>query len=475
MTEQQVSTTTGAGAALSEPAVQDLKSRLRGDLIRPGDAAYDTARRVYNGMIDRHPALIARCANVADVITAVNFGRDQGLLIAIRGGGHNGPGFGSCDDGLVIDLSMMKSTRVDPASQTVRVEAGCTSGDVDHATHLFGLAVPFGIVSTTGVAGLTLGGGTGYLTRKYGLTIDNLLEADVVLADGSFVTASKAQHADLFWALCGGGGNFGVVTSFLFQAHPVHTVYAGPIFWEATHAQAVMRAYRDFLPTAPEELGAFVGLKTVPSLDPFPRDYWGRRACAVISSYNGSAVEGEKVMAHLLNSLPPPIFNWMGAMPFPAMQALFDPFFPKGLQWYWKGDFVKSLSDAAIDMHIAQAAKAPSELSLMHLYPIDGAVHRVPQEATAWNTREATWSMVIAGIDPDPKGADALKTWGRAYWKAVHPFNLEGVYVNFMMDDEVDGRIQATYGDNYPRLVEVKNCYDPTNLFHVNQNIKPTM
>ena len=458
----------------SDATIEEFKKGLRGELILRNDPRYEEARKLYNGMIDKRPLLIARCVDVADVITAVNFGRDRGLLIAIRGGGHNGPGFGSCDDGLVIDLSMTKSVRVDPASQTVRVGAGCTSGDVDHATHPFGLAVPFGIVSTTGVAGLTLGGGTGYLTRKYGLTIDNLLEADVVLADGSFVTASESQHPDLFWALRGGGGNFGVVTSFLFQAHPVHTVYAGPIFWEATHARAVMRAYRDFLPTAPEELGAFVGLKTVPSMDPFPKDYWGRRACAVISSYNGSAVEGEKVMAGLLNSVPSPIFNWMGAMPFPAMQGLFDPFFPKGLQWYWKGDFVKSLSDEAIHTHIAQAAKAPSELSLMHLYPIDGAVRRVPKEATAWNAREATWSMVIAGIDSDPKGADTLKTWGRAYWKAIHPFNLEGAYVNFMMDDEVEGRVQATYGENYKRLGSVKAKYDPKNLFRVNQNILPS-
>ena len=458
---------------MTDQMVSTLQQSLRGRLIGPNDADYDAARALYNGMIDKRPRLIARCVDVADVIAAVNFGRDQGLLVAIRGGGHNGPGLGSCNDGLVIDLSMMKSVRVDPASRTVRVDAGCTSGDVDHATYPFGLAVPFGIVSTTGVAGLTLGGGTGYLTRKYGLTIDNLLEADVVLANGSFVTASKSQHPDLFWALRGGGGNFGVVTSFLFQAHPVSTVYAGPIFWEATHARAVMRAYRDFLPTAPEELGAFVGLKTVPSMDPFPKDYWGRRACAVISSYNGSAAEGEKVMARLLESVPPPIFNWMGAMPFPAMQALFDPFFPKGLQWYWKGDFVTSLPDEAIDTHIAQAAQAPSELSLMHLYPIDGAVRRVPKDATPWNTREATWSMVIAGIDADPKQADALKTWGRAYWTAIHPFNLEGAYVNFMMDDEVQGRIQASYGENYNHLASVKANYDPGNLFRVNQNIVP--
>jgi FAD/FMN-containing dehydrogenases len=458
---------------LSETTIKNFKANLRGDLIQRSDERYEEARKLYNGMIDKRPLLIARCVDVADITAAVNFGRDLDLLIAIRGGGHNGPGFGSCDDGLVIDLSMMKSVRVDPATGRVRVDPGCTSGDVDHATHAFGLAVPFGIVSTTGVAGLTLGGGTGYLTRKYGLTIDNLLEADVVLADGSFVTASQSLNPDLFWALRGGGGNFGVVTSFLFQAHPVSTVYAGPIFWDAAHAKDVMRAYRDFLPTAPEELGAFVGLKTVLSTDPFPKDYWGRRACAVISSYNGGAEEGEKVMAQLLRSVPKPIFNWMGAMPFPAMQTLFDPFFPKGLQWYWKGDFVKSLPDEAIDTHIAQAAKAPSGLSLMHLYPIDGAVHRVPKDATAWTAREATWSMVIAGIDSDAKQADALKTWGREYWKTVHPFNLEGAYVNFMMDDEAAGRVQATYGDNYKRLASVKAKYDPKNLFRVNQNIQP--
>jgi hypothetical protein len=426
-------------------------------------------------MIDKRPSLIARCVDVADVMAAVNFGREARLLIAIRGGGHNGPGLGSVNDGLVIDLSDMKSVRVDPARRTVRVEAGCTSGDVDHATHPFGLAVPFGIVSTTGVAGLTLGGGTGYLTRKHGLTIDNLLEADVVLADGSFVTASRDQHPDLFWALRGGGGNFGVVTSFLFQAHPVSQVFAGPIFWDAAHGKVVMRTYRDFLPTAPEELGAFIGLKTVLSTEPFPRDHWGKRACAIISSYNGTAADGQKALAPLLGALPPPLFNWMNTVPFPSMQALFDPLFPKGLQWYWKGDFVKSLPDEAIDTHIAQAAKAPTPLSLMHLYPIDGAVRRVGKDATPWQARDATWSMVIAGIDPNPKGADALKSWGRTYWKAVHPFNLAGGYVNFMMDDEAEDRIATTYGENYKRLASIKATYDPQNLFRVNQNIQPAV
>ena len=461
---------------MTTDAIATFQKTLRGSLIQPGDPQYDDARALYNGMIDKRPRLIARCVDVADVITAVNFGREQGLLIAIRGGGHNGPGLGSVNDGLVIDLSLMKSVRVDPASRTVRVDPGCTSGDVDHATHAFGLAVPFGIVSTTGVAGLTLGGCTGYLTRKHGLTIDNLLEAVVVLADGRFVTASKNDHPDLFWALRGGGGNFGVVTSFLFQAHQVHTVYAGPIFWEAApHGKAVMRAYRDFLPTAPEELGIFVGLKTVPPMDPFPKDHWGKHACAIIGAYDGPAAEGERAMAPLLKAVPPPIFNWMGAMPLPAMNGLFDPFFPKGLQWYWKGDFVKSLTDEAIDTHIAQAAKAPSALSLMHLYPIDGAVRRVAGNATAWSARDATFSMVVAAIDSDPKKADALKAWGRAYWKAVHPFNLEGAYVNFMMDDEASDRILATYGENYARLAQVKAKYDPNNLFRVNQNIQPAV
>jgi FAD/FMN-containing dehydrogenase len=345
---------------------------------------------------------------------------------------------------------------------------------VDHATQAFGLAVPSGIVSTTGVAGLTLGGGTGYLTRKYGLTIDNLLEADVVLADGRFVTASPTSHPDLFWALRGGGGNFGVVTSFLFRAHPVSTVYAGPIFWDAkAHGREVMRAYREFLPKAPEELGTFVGLKTVPSMDPFPREAWGKRAAAIISSYAGPQADGERLMAPLLKALPAPFFNWMGPMPHRAMQGLFDPFFPKGLQWYWKGAFVKTLPDEAIDVHIAEAAKAPTELSLMHLYPIDGAVRRVKTDETAWAARDATWSMVIAGIGAEPSIAGELKTWARSYWQAVRPYNLEGAYVNFMMADEGDAHVRATYGDNYARLANVKQQYDPKNIFSVNQNIAP--
>ncbi|WP_201701602.1 FAD-binding oxidoreductase, partial [Paraburkholderia kirstenboschensis] len=365
------------------------------------------------------------------------------------------------------------SVRVDPASRTVRVDPGCTAADVDHATHAFGLAVPLGIVGSTGVAGLTLGGGTGYLTRKHGLTVDNLVEVDVVLADGSFVTANKDKHVDLFWAVRGGGGNFGVVTSFLFQAHPAKMVFAGPIFWDAKEARQVMAMYRDFIPHAPEELGLFVGLKTVPPTDPFPKEHWNKRACALIGAFNGPIAEGQQLMTALLEKLPTPLFNWMGEMPWTAINTLFDPFFPKGLQWYWKGDFVKALPDEAIDVHIANALKAPPPFCLMHLYPIDGAVRRVARDATPWSARDASFSMVIAAVSPDPKDAEALKTWGRAYWRAIHPFNLEGAYVNFLDADEAENRVELSYGENYTRLASIKAKYDPNNLFRVNQNIKP--
>ena len=454
---------------MSELTIQGF----RGSLIGPPGKDYDEARALYNGMIDKRPKLIARCTDAADVLAAVNYGRENKLLVAIRGGGHSGPGLGSCDGGLVIDLSQMRSVRVDPSNRSVRVDPGCTAADLDHATHAFGLAVPLGIVGSTGVAGLTLGGGTGYLTRKHGLTIDNLLEVDMVLADGSFVTANKDKYADLFWAVRGGGGNFGVVTSFLFQAHPVQVVFAGPIFWDAKDAKKVMRTYRDFIANAPEELGLFVGLKSVPPTDPFPKEHWSKRACALIGAFDGPVADGQKLMASLLEKLPAPLFNWMGEMPWPAINGLFDPFFPKGLQWYWKGDFVKALSDEAIDVHIANALKAPTAFCLMHLYPIDGAVRRVAKDATPWAARDASWSMVIAGISSDPNDAGALRTWGRAYWESIHPFNLKGAYVNFMDADEGDNRIELSYGDNYKRLSAIKAKYDPNNLFRVNQNIKP--
>ncbi len=457
---------------LNDATVGEFKASLRGELIQRTDECYDEARKVYNGMIDKRPLFIARCVDVADVIASVKFGRDNDLLTAIRGGGHNGPGLGSCDDGLVIDLSQMKGVRVDPAKRTVRVGPGCTQGDVDHATHPYGLAVPAGVVSTTGIAGLTLGGGHGYLARKYGLTIDNLIEADIVLADGRPITASAKQHEDLFWALRGGGGNFGVVTSFNFRAHPVSTIFGGPIFWELKDAPKVMKWYREFLPQAPIELSPFLHLGTVPSAEPFPKDIWGKKNCGLIVCYIGPLDKAEEAVAPIRRELPTPILDWVGPMPFPALQSLFDPLLPKYMQWYWKGDFVRDLSDQAIDLHMKYALKFPSEHSLMHIYPIDGAVHQVGVNETAWNCRDATWSMVIAGIDPDPAKAAAIKAWAREYWEALHPFNLGGAYVNFMMEEGGD-RIRASYGDNYDRLVAIKNKYDQTNFFRVNQNIEP--
>jgi FAD/FMN-containing dehydrogenase len=460
-------------ATMAEDNVlEDLRTTLRGQLIEPEDGEYASARKLYNGMIDKRPGLIARCADVADVISAVNFGRDNDLLIAIRGGGHNGPGLGSCDGGMVIDLSPMKGVHVNPDRRTVRVEPGCTQGDMDHATHAFGLAVPAGIVSTTGVGGLTLGGGHGYLSRQHGLTIDNLIEADVVLADGRFATVNDSNHKDLFWALRGGGGNFGVVTRFTFRAHPVKEIFGGLMFWDAADARTVMRRYREFLPMAPETFSPFLGLKTVPGAPPFPEGIWGRKICAIISCYNGTAEKADEVYATMRDGLPEPIFEFLGTMPFPTIQSLFDSLLPSGLQWYWKGDFIRELSDTAIDVHIEHAAKAPTPLSLMHLYPIDGAVNRIGPTETAWNYRDATWSMVIAGIDPDPSNADALKTWAKAYWEALQPHTAGGAYVNFMMEEGRE-RIKATYGDNYARLVDVKKRYDPNNLFRVNQNIQP--
>jgi hypothetical protein len=295
-----------------------------------------------------------------------------------------------------------------------------------------------------------------------------------VLADGSFVTASESANQDLFWALRGGGGNFGVVTSFLFQAHPASMVYGGPIIWELKDAPTVMSWYRDFSASKPHEaFGSFLGLQTVPPGDPFPKEHWAKKMCALVVCHGGTTAEGEKAVNAIRATLPPPIIDWAGPMPYPALQSLFDGLLPKGLQWYWKGDFVKTLPDAAIDAHVTHAGKLPSVLSGMHIYPIDGAVHRPKKDATAWNCRDATWSMVIFGVDPDPKNAPAIKKWARDYWDAVHPFDLAGAYPNFMMDDEGESRVKAAYGENYDRLATLKKKYDPANLFRVNQNIRP--
>lgn len=451
---------------------QDFVAEFRGEIIEPGDKTYDDARSIYNAMINKHPRMIARCENVADVMAAVNFARESEMDLAIHGGGHNGAGLAMCDDGLVIDLSPMNGIRVDPRAHTVRVQGGCTWGQVDHATHAFGLAVPSGIISSTGVGGLTLGGGHGYLSRKYGLTIDNLLEVDMVLADGSFITANADQNEDLFWAVRGGGGNFGVVTSFLFQAHPVHTVYGGPIIWPVSQAEEILKWYREYITDAPEDMYGWFGFHRVPTGSPLPEELHGHHGCVTTWCYTGPMEKAEEIFEPI-RQLGTPVLDMAGPMPYPALQSMFDElYYPPGLHWYWKADFVKELSDEAIDIHKTHGSSLPTELSTMHLYPINGAVHNVDEHETAFSFRDVTWSRVIVGVDKDPADAERLRDWARDYWAALHPLSAGGGYVNFMMEEGQD-RIEATYRDNYERLVEIKTRYDPDNLFHMNQNIEP--
>ena len=457
---------------LDTSAISDLAARLRGRVIGPHDADYDGARRLYNAMIDRRPALIARCADAADVIAAVHFGRERGLPIAVRGGGHNGAGLAMVDDGLVIDLSQMRAVRVDPVARTVRVEGGAVWGDVDHATAPFGLAVPTGFISSTGVGGLTLGGGLGYLTRRYGLTIDNLLEVDVVLADGRLVTANVDSHPDLFWAVRGGGGNFGVVTSFLFRGNPVGpTVYGGPMFWPIEHTATVMRFWRDMILKGPEELNGWFGIHTVPPVDMFPAEHHLKKMAVVTWCYTGPLDRAEEVFKPI-RAVAPIAIDFVGPIPFATLQSLFDGLYAPGLQWYWNADFVNELTDAAIDLHVEFAKQLPSVHSTMHLYPINGAAQRVRPDETAWSYRDANFAQVIVGVDPDPANNERTIAWSKAYWKALHPHSAGGAYVNMMMDEGQE-RVAAAYRDNYPRLRQIKARYDPTNLFRLNQNIKP--
>ena len=456
---------------MNEATIREFKANLRGELIEPGDKGYDAARKIYNAMIDKRPRLIARCVDVGDVMTAVNFARQNQMLLAVRGGGHNGGGLGVCDDGLVIDLSPMRYTRVDPKARTVRVGGGCTWGDVDHATHAFGMATPSGIISTTGVGGLTLGGGIGHLTRKCGLSIDNLLSVDMVLADGRFVTASAEENEDLFWAGRGGGGNFGAVTSFLFRLHPIKTIIGGPTLWTLEQAADVMKWYREFITTAPDDLNGFFAFLTVPPALPFPENLHLKKMCGVVWCYTGPEKEAERVFKPIREFGPPALYG-IHAMPHPMLQSAFDALYPPGLQWYWRADFVKELSDEAIALHVKHGSDVPTMHSAMHLYPINGGAQRVGKTETPWSYRDATWAEVIVGVDPDPANTKRITEWSKTYWDALHPYSAGGAYVNFMMD-EGEERIKATYRDNYPRLASLKKKYDPTNLFRVNQNIKP--
>jgi FAD binding domain/Berberine and berberine like len=461
-------------ADITAEAFGPLAAGLRGELIEPGDPGYDAARAVYNGMIDRHPAAIARCRDVADVIACVRFGRGRGIDLAVRGGGHNAAGLGVADDALVIDLSLLRSTTVDPENRTVRADAGCTWGDVDHATAAFGMATPSGFLASTGVAGLTLGGGIGYLTRRFGLTVDNLLSADVVLADGTLVTASAGAHSDLFWALRGGGGNFGIVTSFTFRCHDIGeggTVIAGPVFYDLADVGEVMRWYRELIPSLPEELSGWLGLLTVPPVPPFPEQLWGRKVCGIVWCYTGPHDRADAVLEPV-RSFGSPLMVGLAPMPFSALQSAFDPLYPAGLQWYWRADFFNEISDAAIEVHRRYGALLPTGHSTMHLYPIDGAAARVPADATAFAYRDGGWAGIIVGVDPDPANAELISQWAKDYWQELHPTSAGGAYVNFLMDEGQD-RVKAAYRGNYDRLAQLKERYDPNNVFHVNQNIQP--
>ncbi|WP_113717833.1 FAD-binding oxidoreductase [Arthrobacter dokdonensis] len=454
--------------------IADLAAQLRGTLISAADEGYDEARAVYNAMIDRRPLAVAKCADAGDVQQCVRFATAHDIVLAVRGGGHNAAGLGTWDDALVVDLSGMRAVEVDAGAHEVRVDGGCTWADVDAATVPFGMAVPSGFLSSTGVGGLTLGGGVGYLSRRYGLTVDSLLGADVVLADGTLVTAGPHDNSDLFWALRGGGGNFGVVTSFRFACHDIGdngTVVGGPVLYDLADAPDVMRWYRELLPALPEELSGWIALLTIPPAPPFPEELWGRKACGVVWCYTGPADEADAVTAPV-REFGRPLLVGLQSMPFSALQGAFDPFYPAGLQWYWKADMFTEISDTAIDIHAKFGALLPTGHSTMHLYPVDGAAARIDAAATAFPYRGGGWAGVIVGVDPDPAQASSITAWARSYWEELHPASAGGAYVNFL-GDEGDARVRAAYGENYARLARVKAQYDPQNVFHVNQNIPP--
>ncbi|HEY8809344.1 MAG TPA: FAD-binding oxidoreductase [Solirubrobacterales bacterium] len=456
---------------MNTPSATDIPG-FEGELIGTADSGYEEARAVYNAMIDRQPALIARPTGPDDVAKVVGFARENDVLLAVRGGGHNGAGLGTCDGGVVIDLAGLKQIEVDPGGRTVRVGGGCTWGEVDAATNEHGLATPSGIISTTGVGGLTLGGGMGHLSRKCGLTIDNLLEAEVVLASGERVRAAADENPDLFWAIRGGGGNFGVVTSFLFRLHEVGAVIGGPTFWAVEQSAEVLSAYREFILAAPRELNGFFAYTSVPPAPPFPEELHTRKVCGIVWCYIGGEEEAAAAMAPLLDSVPEPLMHGVQPMPFPALQTAFDALYPKGDQWYWRADFVNEIPDEAVAAHARYGPEMPSGQSTMHLYPIDGAAHDAGNSDTAWAYRDANWGSVFAGVDPDPANAAAIRDWSVDYFEALHPYSAGGAYVNMMMDEGQE-RVKASYGDNYERLTRIKAEYDPGNLFRVNQNIEP--
>jgi hypothetical protein len=457
-------------AAISPAAVAEFRAALRGPVLAPGDPSYDEVAPVHNGSIQTRPQLIVRCVDTADVIAAVGIARGlEGVDVAVRGGGHNGAGLGS-SDGLVIDLGLISGIRIDPAARLAYVGGGATVGDLDHAAYAFELGLPGGIIGTTGIGGLTLGGGHGHLTRKYGLTIDNLVSADVVLADGSFVTADAGREPDLFWALRGGGGNFGIVTGFTFRLHPVGIVAAGPTLFPIERTAEILTWYREFLPTLPRDMGAFFATMSVPPADPFPEELHLRKVCGVAWCWAGKQGGADQHLAEV-RALGP-LIDGVAEMPYPVWNGAFDGLYGPGDQWYWRGDFAREIPDEAVAVHADFGERLPSWKSTMHLYSIDGAVHDVGPDETAFAYRDVTYSTVIAGVDPEPATLPALRDWCVSYWEAQHPYSAGGGYVNFMMNEGQE-RVRATYGDHYTRLAAIKAAYDPTNFFHVNQNIEP--
>ncbi len=456
---------------MASMSLEALRERVQGTVVVPGDHTYDEARRVYNAMIDRRPAVVVQCRNAGDIAAAVDYARENQLDLAIRGGGHSVPGFGTVDDGVVADLSGMRTVTVDPAKQSARAEGGATWADFNEATHEFGLATTNGVISTTGVGGLTLGGGIGYLSRGFGLSCDNLIGAEVITADGQLVTANENENADLFWALRGGSGNFGVAAALDFRLHPVSEIYGGPMFFELKDGPAILSFYRDFIADAPEQFGGFPAFQIAPPLPFIPEDRHGEPFVAFVACWAGPLDEGERIIGKI-KDVAPVVAEHVGPMPYPALNSAFDALVPSGLQHYWKANFVGELTDEAITAHMIHGPKVPVVNSTVHIYPINGAVQRVASDATAFGHRDANFATVIAGMWPDPADNEANIHWVREYSDATAPLSDEGGYVNFMAGDD-QGRVRANYGANYDRLVAVKRAYDPDNLFHVNQNIQP--
>ncbi|MEW1808054.1 FAD-binding oxidoreductase [Pseudarthrobacter sp. NPDC080039] len=449
-----------------------LREQVRGQVIEADDAEYDAARSVYNGMINRRPAAVLRVTQVADVIAAVRFARGLDIEVAVRGGGHSAPGFGTVDGGLVLDFSALRGVRVDPVTRTARVEAGATWADYNHATHAFGLASTGGIIGSTGVSGLTLGGGIGYLARKYGLACDNLVSADVVLADGTFLTVSEAENVDLFWALRGGSGNFGAVTSLKFRLHPVDMVHVGLMFFDAALGAEIGAAYRSWIASEPEEMGAFLGFHQGPPVPFLPEEWHGRPVTVIAGMWTGDLDAGPAHWQPMLDA-GPALGSFFAPMPYPALNIMFDALSGvPGLQGYWKADFLRNLSDEALRVAVEYAPGIPSVHSANHFYPIDGAVQRVAPDATAFAYRDVNFAPVIAAQWPDAADNPNNIAWVRGYWTALHEYSEPGGYLNFQDADD-QYRIKDTLGSNYARLTEVKTKYDPDNFYHINQNITP--